>query len=228
LVEDDRELPATLREVLSVEGYRGIVSSSIADARAVIANMVDNGGLDTVLLDLGLPDGDAGVLVAELRRTSTTPVVVLSARPGKDLKVQLLDAGADDYLAKPFSPAELLARIRVVLRYRGTGVQPARWRYESGGLLVELESRRVEKDGAAVHLTPTGYNLLARLVRAAGKVVTHRQLLREVWDAAFVEHTHYLRLYTAQVRAKLEQDPVEPRLLHTEPGVGFRLASPAV
>jgi two-component system, OmpR family, KDP operon response regulator KdpE len=151
---------------------------------------------------------------------------VISARPGEDLKVRLLDAGADDYLVKPFSLAELLARMRVALRHRGTVTRSATVRYERAGLSVDLEARRVHRDGAEVRLTPTEYRLLARLVRQAGQVVTHRQLLLDVWGPEFTEHTHYLRLYMAQLRAKLEAEPADPRVLLTEPGVGYRLAEP--
>jgi len=226
LVEDDRELRATLSEALKVEGYRVVASASLADARAVIASALAESGIDIVLLDLGLPDGDGDTLLAELRRERGTPVIVISARPGDSQKVRLLDAGADDYLVKPFSLAELLARMRVALRHRGTLTRPATVRYERPGLLVDLEVRRVYREGAEVHLTPTEYRLLSRLVRSAGQVVTHRQLLLDVWGAEYTEHTHYLRLYMAQLRAKLEPEPADPQVLLTEPGVGYRLAEP--
>ncbi len=226
LVEDDRELRATLRDALQVEGYRVVASASVADARAVISTALADGGFDIVLLDLGLPDGDGSSLLAELRRERGTPVIVISARPGEDHKVRLLDDGADDYLVKPFSLAELLARMRVALRHRGTTVRPASLRYERGDLAVDLEARRVLRAGAEVHLTPTEYRLLARLVRQVGQVVTHRQLLVDVWGPEYTEHTHYLRLYMAQLRAKLESEPADPRLLLTEPGVGYRLEGP--
>ncbi len=226
LVEDDRELRTTLRDALQVEGYRVVSSASLADARAVMFNALAQGGLDIVLIDLGLPDGDGASLLADLRRQHATPVIVISARPGEDHKVRLLDEGADDYLVKPFSLAELLARMRVALRHRGTSVRPASLRYERADLAVDLEARRVQRAGAEVHLTPTEYRLLARLVRQAGQVVTHRQLLADVWGPEYTEHTHYLRLYMAQLRAKLEDEPADPRLLLTEPGVGYRLAEP--
>jgi two-component system, OmpR family, KDP operon response regulator KdpE len=156
--------------------------------------------------------------------------------------VRLLDAGADDYLVKPFGIAELLARLRVAMRHRGTALQPARTRYRHVGhvgdvsragqagpgvtLDVDLTVPRVLRDGAPVHLTPTELHLLATLVRGAGRTLTHRALLVEVWGADCVEHTHYLRLYMAQLRAKLEPEPAEPRLLLTEPGVGYRLVEP--
>lgn len=224
LVEDDRELRATLRDALQVEGYRVVASASLADARAVICTALADDGLDIVLLDLGLPDGDGESLLAELRREHSTPVIVISARPGEEHKVRLLDEGADDYLVKPFSLAELLARMRVALRHRGTTVRPVILRYGRADLVVELDTRRVLRRGAEVHLTPTEYRLLARLVRQAGQVVTHRQLLVDVWGPEYTEHTHYLRLYMAQLRAKLESEPADPRLLLTEPGVGYRVA----
>ena len=227
LVEDERELRATLQAALQVEGYRVIASASLADARAVLAHALQHGGLDIVLLDLGLPDGDGASLLAELRRTRGTPVIVISARPGEAQKVQLLDAGADDYLVKPFSLAELLARMRVALRHRGTTLQAATLHYAQAGIEVDLQAHRVRRDGAEVHLTPTEFRLLARLVRQAGQVVTHRQLLLDVWGAEFTEHTHYLRLYMGQLRAKLEADPADPQLLLTETGVGYRVVEPA-
>ncbi len=234
LVEDDRELRATLRGALEVEGYRVHAAASLADARALLnhaaapnasgSNAGGPHGIDAVLLDLGLPDGDGETLLTSLRRDCGTPVIVISARHGEGPKVRLLDAGADDYLVKPFSLAELLARLRVALRHRGTVVRPAVTRYEASGLAIDLESHRVTRDAADVHLTPTEFKLLARLVRQAGQVVTHRQLLADVWGPEYTEHTHYLRLYMGQLRAKLEAEPTDPRLLLTEPGVGYRLS----
>ncbi len=226
LVEDDRELRATLREALEVEGYRILAAASAADARALMAHAGRASGIDLVLLDLSLPDGTGQTLLAEIRRDRATPVIVVTAQQDEDPKIRLLDAGADDYLVKPFSLGELLARMRVALRHRGTVVEAAVTRYEHDGLRVDLDARRVQLDGADVHLTPTEYRLLARLVRSAGRVVTHRQLLADVWGPEYVEHTHYLRLYMAQLRAKLEDDPADPRRLLTETGVGYRLAEP--
>jgi two-component system KDP operon response regulator KdpE len=152
------------------------------------------------------------------------PIVVVSARHQEPQKIQLLDAGADDYLTKPFSVGELLARIRVALRHRGTALAPALTSHSLDDLQVDLELRTVECGGQPVRLTPTEFKLLARLVRSAGRVVTHRQLLSDVWGPEFTEHTHYLRLYMGQLRAKIEADPAEPRHLLTETGVGYRLA----
>lgn len=226
LVEDDRELRATLREALEVEGYRVHASASLADARALLAHAGQGEGIDVVLLDLGLPDGDGEALLAALRRERGTPVLVISARDAEGSKVRLLDAGADDYLVKPFSVAELLARVRVALRHRGRPAAAAVTRYAQGGLEIDLAAHRVLQHGLDVHLTPTEFKLLARLVRQAGQVVTHRQLLADVWGPEFTEHTHYLRLYMAQLRAKLEAEPADPRRLLTEPGVGYRLVEP--
>jgi two-component system KDP operon response regulator KdpE len=180
--------------------------------------------LDLLVLDLGLPDGDGGDLLRRIRAHYALPVLIISARHDDANKVALLDAGADDYLVKPFSISELLARMRVTLRHRGTVVLAPQTHYQSDVLEVDLAKHTVRKSGEAVHLTPTEFKLLARLVREAGKVVTHRQLLLDVWGAEHVDQTQYLRLYMGQLRAKLEANPTEPSLLLTEPGVGYRLA----
>ena len=226
LVEDDRELRRTLREALEVEGHRVAAAASLADARALLAHATPETAPQIVLLDLGLPDGEGATLLAELRRGGALPVIVISAREGEAQKIGLLDAGADDYLVKPFSIGELLARMRVALRHGGVALRPAVTHYAHGALQVDLAARRVQREGLEVHLTPTEFQLLARLVRSAGQVVTHRTLLAEVWGPEFTEHTHYLRLYMGQLRAKLEALPAEPQLLLTEPGVGYRLAAP--
>jgi two-component system KDP operon response regulator KdpE len=222
LVEDDRELRATLREALSVEGYRVQVAASLADARSLWSHWPADSSLDLVLLDLGLPDGEGASLLAELRAQTQIPVLIISARQQDGQKVHLLDSGADDYLVKPFSLDELLARMRVALRHRGRSVAAAVTRFTQGDLDIDLPRHRVLRGGAEVHLTPTEFNLLARLLRSAGQVVTHRQLLGDVWGAEFTGHTHYLRLYMGQLRAKLEADPAQPQVLLTEPGVGYR------
>jgi two-component system KDP operon response regulator KdpE len=219
LVEDERELRATLADSLRIEGYEVLAAASLADGLALLAHAE----IDLVLLDLGLPDGDGEQLLLSLRRQRPTPLLVISARQQDGLKVRLLDQGADDYLVKPFGIAELLARMRVALRHRGQLLQPAVTRYEHGGLRVDLAAHRVSLHGDEQHLTPTEFRLLARLVRSAGQVVTHRTLLADVWGPEFTEHTHYLRLYMAQLRAKLEEEPAEPQRLLTEPGVGYRL-----
>jgi two-component system, OmpR family, KDP operon response regulator KdpE len=179
---------------------------------------------ELILLDLGLPDADGLEVARELRRSTSTPIIVISARGQEQDKVAALDLGADDYLTKPFSEPELLARIRVALRHAARAPDGAQSTvFASGDLQVDLLKRQVHLGGHEVHLTPTEYKLLAALVRNPGRVVTHRQLLHEVWGANYQEQTHYLRVYMAQLRHKLERDPTRPRLLTTEPGVGYRL-----
>lgn len=220
VVEDDRAIRSLLQSSLSVEGFDVQTAVSLSEARALLQHKPP----DLIVLDLGLPDGDGAQLVRELRKQHSTPVIVVSARHQEQQKIELLDAGADDYLSKPFSVAELLARIRVALRHRGTTLSAAVTVHELEDLRVDLVAHRVLRDGEALHLTPTEFNLLARLVRSAGRVVTHRQLLCDVWGAEFTDHTHYLRLYMGQLRAKIERNPSEPRHLLTETGVGYRLA----
>jgi two-component system KDP operon response regulator KdpE len=224
LVEDDRVLRNSLREALSVEGYDLKTAASLADVRAQLQHLSPGKVIDLVVLDLSLPDGDGESLLAELRQGSNTPVIVISAREAEGHKIQLLDQGADDYLVKPFGIGELLARIRVALRHRGHASEPALVHYRHGSLEVDLRTRRVQVSKMDVHLTPTEYALLARLVRQAGQVVTHRQLLSDVWGAEHIDQTHYLRLYMGQLRAKLEVNTADPQHLLTEPGVGYRLA----
>lgn len=224
LVEDDRELRQTLRDALIVEGYEVVASGSVADASAVLKHaMSSENPLDLLVLDLGLPDGDGGDFLRLVRAQYALPILIVSARHDDVNKVNLLDAGADDYLVKPFSISELLARMRVTLRHRGTVVVAAKTYYQCAGLEIDLTKHTVLKAGQPVHLTPTEFKLLARLVRQVGQVVTHRQLLVDVWGAENVDQTQYLRLYMGQLRAKLEVNPTEPTLLLTEPGVGYRL-----
>jgi two-component system KDP operon response regulator KdpE len=226
LVEDDGELRATLREALTVEGYQVFAAASLAEAGLFLQAATEHEGrpnFDLILLDLGLPDGEGSSLLATVRRRHSIPVLVISARDTERQKIGLLDEGADDYLVKPFSIGELLARMRVGLRHRGVNLSAAITYYRNEGVVIDLKNHKVERDGHSVHLTPTEFKLLARLVRNAGQVVTHRQLLTDVWGAAFIEHTHYLRLYMGQLRAKLEVNPASPRLLFTEPGIGYRL-----
>ena len=220
VVEDSSEMRAVIQSSLSVEGFEVQTAVSLSEARALMRHSSP----DVVVLDLGLPDGDGKQLVQEVRQRQATPIIVVSARHQESQKIELLDAGADDYLTKPFSVGELLARIRVALRHRGTSLAAAVTLHELEGLRIDLAARLVTRDGEALHFTPTEFKLLARLVRGAGRVVTHRQLLADVWGSEFVEHTHYLRLYMAQLRAKIERDPAEPRHLLTETGVGYRLA----
>jgi two-component system KDP operon response regulator KdpE len=221
VVEDDREIRALMQSSLSVEGFEVQTAVSLSEAAALLRHAPP----DVMVLDLGLPDGDGVTLVRELRKTQSLPIIVVSARHQEAQKIELLDAGADDYLTKPFSVGELLARIRVALRHRGTALSAAVTVHELDGLRVDLAAHTVQVNGESLHLTPTEFKLLARLVRSAGRVVTHRQLLADVWGPEFTEHTHYLRLYMAQLRAKIEKLPAEPRHLLTETGVGYRLAT---
>lgn len=179
---------------------------------------------DVVILDLGLPDRDGLDVIRALREWSKVPIIVLSARGRESDKVAALDAGADDYLTKPFGVGELLARVRVALRHSVATSNPTGESiFEVGGLRVDLSRRTVHVDGAERHLTPTEYRLLTTLIRHAGKVVTHRQLLKEVWGPDSVFENQYLRVYLGQLRRKLEADPARPRYLKTEAGVGYRL-----
>ena len=222
IVDDDPEIRRLLVDYLAKNGFEALPAR---DGREM-AQMLDKHAIDLVVLDLNLPDADGLPLCRDLRTRSNLPVLMLTARGEEADRIVGIEMGADDYLVKPFSLAELLARMRVALRHRGTVTRSAIVRYERTGLTVDLEARRVHRDGAEVRLTPTEYRLLARLVRQAGQVVTHRQLLLDVWGPEYTEHTHYLRLYMAQLRAKLEAEPADPRVLLTEPGVGYRLAEP--
>lgn len=232
LVEDDRELRNTLRAALVTEGFELLTAVSLSEALAMhgqtqVAGASRQPDFDLILLDLGLPDGDGSELLTKLRRRQNTPVIVISARETEGQKIQLLDAGADDYLVKPFSIGELLARIRVAMRHRGNSLTPAVTRYEFGDVRIDLARRTVMRSGESVHLTPTEFNLLARLVRSAGQVVTHRQLLVDVWGEEYLGHTHYLRLYMGQLRGKLEAIPAQPQFILTETGIGYRLLETA-
>ncbi|GGH64450.1 DNA-binding response regulator [Comamonas phosphati] len=228
LVEDDPELRTTLREVMRVEGYEVAPAASLADARTQFSHAQAQGqerrAFDLVVLDLGLPDGEGRDFLATVRHQSACPVLIVSARHDDSQKIGLLDAGADDYLVKPFSAGELLARMRVALRHRGRRIESALTCFSGHGVEIDLARRAVVRDGRPVHLTPNELTLLAALVRNTGRVVTHRQLLSEVWGPGHAADTHYLRLYMAQLRAKLEAEPANPQLLLTETGVGYRLA----
>jgi two-component system KDP operon response regulator KdpE len=182
---------------------------------------------DVILLDLGLPDISGFDVLAQLRTWSQAPVVILSARGQESDKIAALDAGADDYLTKPFGVGELLARIRVALRHAaGRGGEEQVARFEAGNLKVDLAKRQVHVAGREVHLTPTEYRLLMALIQHAGKVITHRQLLRDVWGPDSSQETHYLRVYVNQLRKKLGDDAAQPRLIQTEPAIGYRFCEP--
>jgi two-component system, OmpR family, KDP operon response regulator KdpE len=222
VVEDEPQMRRFLRASLGAEGYRVREAWTVADGvREVAAEHPD-----AVLLDLGLPDGDGLDLVRRVREWSQVPVIVVSARGREEEKVAALDAGADDYLPKPFGTKELLARLRVALRHARVAAGPGSTVLESGPLRMDLERREVTVDGRAIHLTPIEWRLLALLARHAGKVLTHAQILREVWGPSAAAQPHYVRVFMAELRKKLEPDPSRPRLLLTEPGVGYRLADP--
>ncbi|MDZ4257601.1 MAG: response regulator [Gemmatimonadales bacterium] len=220
IVDDEPVVRRFLNATLRANNFR---TQEAATARQAV---VQHAGWhpDIVLLDLGLPDGDGLTVLATLREHSRTPIIVLSARGRERDKVTALDAGADDYLTKPFGAPELLARIRVALRHAATPVDGSAVRtIEVGEVRIDLAARLVTRGGVTVHLTPTEYRLLSVLALHHGRVVTHQHLLREVWGADAGGDAHYLRVYMGQLRRKLEADTTRPRHLHTEPGVGYRL-----
>jgi two-component system KDP operon response regulator KdpE len=212
VIEDDPQIRRFLRTGLSTEPFRIFEAETGKDGLVEAATRKP----DLVVLDLGLPDID-GVDVV------TRPIIILSARTNEQEKIKALDAGADDYLTKPFGIGELMARIRVALRRASRDESSGETAFVFGDVKVDLPARRVFRGDDEVHLTPNEYRLLATLIRHAGKVCTHRQLLSEVWGPSHVEHGHYLRIYMAQLRHKLENDPTNPRFLRTEVGVGYRL-----
>jgi two-component system KDP operon response regulator KdpE len=217
VVEDEAQVRRFLRAALSSRGYRLVEATSVREAEQLATSHHP----DVYLLDLGLPDGDGVDLARRLREWTGAPIVVLSARGREEDKVNALDAGADDYLTKPFGVNELLARLRVALRHAQAGAaEPAV--IEAGPLRIDLPRREVTVDGREVRLTPTEYRLLTLLGRHAGKVLTHRQILRQVWGPNAGE-AHLVRVHMAELRKKIEADPARPRLLVTEPGVGYRL-----
>ena len=221
VVDDEPQLRRFLRASLPAQGYRLVEAATGEEALREAAARAP----DLVLLDLGLPDLDGVEVTRRLREWSAVPIVVLSARDQEQDKVQALDAGADDYLTKPFGTGELLARMRVALRHAARGEAEQEPVVRIGGLEVDLAGRRVTVEAREARLTRTEYRLLALLARHAGKVLTHRQLLKEVWGPGAVDQTHYLRVYMGQLRHKIEADPAQPRYLLTETGVGYRLAA---
>ncbi|NPU84008.1 MAG: response regulator [Syntrophaceae bacterium] len=219
LVEDEVQMRRFLKVALEGDGYRLVE----AETGTMGLSQAASRNPDAVLLDLGLPDVDGLEVIRRLREWTLVPIIVLSAREQEHDKIRALDAGADDYLTKPFGVGELLARIRVAIRHADMwkgGLQEAVFMTE--GLKVDFTKRQVWRDDREVHLTPLEYKLLVYLVRNAGKVVTHRQLLKEVWGPSCVEHTQYLRVYMTQLRHKLEEDPARPGYLINEPGIGYR------
>ncbi len=221
IIDDEAQIRRFVRLSLTANGYRVHEAITGSEGLEQVALLRP----DVIILDLGLPDQDGLQVLKQLREWNPVPVVVLSVRDADVDKIALLDAGADDFLTKPFSMGELLARLRVALRHRQPDSDGAV--FESGRLTVDLTRRLVTVEGEPVKLTKTEYALLRLFVQHAGKVLTHGQILREVWGAGYENETHYLRVYMAHLREKLEKDPTSPELLLTEPGVGYRLTADA-
>ncbi len=219
VIDDELQIRRLLRACLEGNGYRVLEAATGQEGITQAAQHPP----DVVLLDLGLPDMDGVTVLKRLREWSRVPVVVLSVRDREDDKVAALDCGADDYVTKPFSTAELLARLRVTQRHTLASTESPI--YRSGNLEVDLTTRIVKLGGREVKLTATEYSLLRFLVLHAGRVLTHGQILKEVWGPNYGAQTHYLRVYIAHLREKLEADPAKPALITTEPGVGYRLAA---
>jgi two-component system, OmpR family, KDP operon response regulator KdpE len=216
VVDDEPQIVRALKVILRGAGY----VTQQAESKREALDAVSVRPPDAMVLDLILPDGSGVEVCEEVRKWSGLPIVVLSAVGDEREKVRALDAGADDYITKPFGTDELLARLRAVLRRVSDEGEP---RIEVGDLTVDLESHEVSSDGKLVHLTPIEFDLLRVLALHRGKLVTHRQLLHEVWGPAYETETHYLRVHIAHIRAKIEPDPSRPRYVITEPGVGYRL-----
>ncbi len=219
IVEDEPQIRRFLRASLPSYGYRLLEATT---AQQGLLQAVSQRP-DLILLDLGLPDLDGLQVIHQLREWTALPIIVLSARGQEQDKITALEAGADDYLTKPFGVGELVARVRVALRHGAAHSQPEEPLFTLDTLRVDLAKRQVFVAEVECHLTPLEYKLLITLIRHAGKVLTHRHLLKEVWGAAYVDENHYLRVYMGQLRHKLEADPTRPRYLITEPGVGYRL-----
>lgn len=217
VIDDEVQMRRLLRVNLEANGYRVVEAATGQEGITQAAQWRP----EVVLLDLGLPDMEGVAVLQRLREWSRVPVVVLSVRDREEDKVAALDHGADDYVTKPFSTAELLARLRVAQRHAQPA--PELTVFHAGQLEVDLTARVVKRNGAEIRLTATEYALLRLFIQHAGKVLTHRQLLREVWGPNALEQTHYLRVYVAHLREKLEADPSKPSLIITEPGIGYRL-----
>jgi two-component system, OmpR family, KDP operon response regulator KdpE len=220
VVDDEPQIIRGLRVILTNAGYR--VEEATTKQEALDAVSVRPP--DAIVLDLVLPDGDGIEIATEIRRWSQVPIVVLSAVGDERQKVRALDAGADDYVTKPFGSEELLARMRAVLRRRGEDGEPV---VRVGDLEIDLADRSVRRGGEDVHLTPIEFDLISQLAEHPGRLVTHRQLLNAVWGPGYDDETHYLRVHFAHVRAKIEPDPGNPRYVITEPGIGYRLRAEA-
>ena len=219
LVEDERQIRRFVRTALETAGWNVHETETMRQGLTDAATRRP----DLIILDLGLPDGDGVDFLRDLRGWSKVPVIVLSARVDEQDKIDALDAGADDYLTKPFGVGELLARVRATSRRRAEAVTGAGALFTFGDVRIDLSLRTVHKGGVAVHLTPIEYRLLGLLITNAGKVLTHRQILREVWGPAHSEDGHYVRVYMGHLRQKLEDDPAQPKHILTETAVGYRL-----
>jgi two-component system KDP operon response regulator KdpE len=219
VVEDETEIRRVVRLILQAEGYEVFEADSVQRGRIEAGTRRP----DLLVIDLGLPDGDGVDLIRELRQWSAAPVIVLSARSGEDDKIAALDAGADDYLAKPFGAGELLARIRAQLRRHLQHTPAGATLIEFGDVRVDLVRRAVERSGVPLHLTPIEYKLLTCLASQPDRVLTHQQLLKAVWGPGHAQDTHYVRVHMANLRKKIEADPNRPQWLVTEAGVGYRL-----
>lgn len=220
VVDDEPQIQRFLKPALAAAGYDVIRAMDGAEGLAAARAHAP----DVIVLDLGLPDMDGKEVITLLRRHSETPIIVLSARGEEIEKIAALDLGADDYVAKPFGIGELLARVRVALRAGGRAGEPAAANVlRCGDLEVDIDAHRVTRGGEAVKLTPKEFDLLVALMRAGGRVLTHRALLARVWGAGHVEDTQYLRVFIGQLRQKLEDDPAAPAAIVTEPGVGYRM-----
>jgi two-component system KDP operon response regulator KdpE len=222
VVDDEPQIHRFLRPTLVAAGFN--VESALTGAEAL--RKVRVAPPELVVLDLGLTDMDGSAVLAAIRETSKLPVIILSARDSETEKVALLDAGADDYISKPFGVGELIARINTALRHAVTSAGTTAV-FEAGDLVVDTLARRVTLRGEPVKLTPREYDLLHLLARHAGRLLTHQHILREVWGQSQVDNAQYLRVFVSRVRQKIEVDPAQPRLLLTESGVGYRLAAPA-
>jgi two-component system, OmpR family, KDP operon response regulator KdpE len=218
VVEDDAPIRRLVRSALQDDGCVVVEAETIGSAK----DHLDSPRPDLLILDLGLPDGDGVELIRDLRAWSALPILVLSARSQEDEKIRALDAGADDYLTKPFAVGELLARTRALLRRSKSGNQAGAPIVRFGDVEVDFAHHRVSRQGEAVHLSPLEYRLLGALVSNVGKVITHRHLLRDVWGSGDPENSHYVRVYVGHLRQKLERDPAQPRHILTETGVGYR------
>jgi two-component system KDP operon response regulator KdpE len=220
VIEDDPPIRRFLRTGLSTQGFT--VFESDTGKQGIIEAEIRKP--DLVILDLGLPDMDGVEVIKAIRTWSAIPIIILSARSGEQHKIDALDAGADDYLTKPFGFGELLARIRVALRHAIRPMEHIQADvFITANLKVDLHNRLVSIDDQEIHLTPIQYRLLAVLVKHAGRVLTHQQILKQVWGPSYSENAHYLRIYMSQLRQKLEVDPTQPKFLLTESGVGYRL-----